>query len=332
MEKKKIPLISRLFPEEFFGLIMLTALIIISIIFNKHIYYNRITGRHYFHFFSYTVLIFIIFGGKFKSITKIIRNFFPLVLITTVFENLGDVVTKINPHFADKTLIAIDKFIFGGDPSIWMQRFYTPWLSNLMHSAYTSYYFLPPMLGMILYISGKYKEFRDFVVAATFTAFIGYIGYVLVPAVGPRYTLAHLYTKDIKTGAVITKVIKMINNYEPFRADCFPSLHTAHTFIVMIFSARYLSKFISIPVNILGTLLIISTMYGRYHYGIDVIAGLLLATFNIYIAPYVNNWWYKKIFIGNWKEHYPGKLKFDLKKIYKFFTNTKSYLKKKSNL
>ncbi|MDD5067241.1 MAG: phosphatase PAP2 family protein [bacterium] len=292
----------------------------VSIVFNRIPSLDRITGKHYFRFFTYTLLVFLVFGGRFRSAAKIIRNFFPLILMTTVFENLGDVVTMINPHYADQALIRIDKFLFGGDASLWMQQFYTPWLSNLMHSAYTSYYFLPPLVAMVLYLTGQYRNFRNFMVAVTFTGFIGYIGYVLVPAIGPRFTLAHLYTKDLKTGYLVGKMVEIINNYEPYRADCFPSLHTAHTLVAMIFSFRYLSKYFSIPVNILGGLLIISTMYGRYHYAIDVVAGIGLAVFNVAMASRVNRFWYEKVFYDNWENHYPEKIKWSrIKDLFRFF-------------
>ncbi len=318
---RKIPVISKLFPEELFGFVFLLVLVIISIVFNKMPNYNRITGRHYFRFFTYGLLIYILFGGKLKKIGLVIRNFFPLILMTTVFENLGDLVTKINPNYADLALIKIDKFLFGVDPSMWMQQFITPWLSSLMHTAYTSYFFIPPVVSIVLYLSGKHKEFRDFIVAVTFTAFLGYIGYVLIPAIGPRFTIAHLYTTDLKTGALLSKIVKIINDYEPFKADCFPSLHTAHTLVAMIFAAKYTNKFFSIPLNILGSLLIISTMYGRYHYGIDVIAGILLAILNCYLAPRINKLWYNKVFYDDWKNHYPGKLRLSgIKNIFNIFT------------
>ena len=74
--KKKIPLISLLFPEELFGFLFLTAFLIIAIIYHKIPSFNRITGRHYFYFFSYTVIIAFVLGLKPKGLLKIFRNFY----------------------------------------------------------------------------------------------------------------------------------------------------------------------------------------------------------------------------------------------------------------
>lgn len=317
--KKKIPFIYSIFPEELFGFIMLTLFLIIFLIYKKVPNLNRITARHYFYFFSYTMIIAFIMGIKIKGLVKILRNFFPLILVYTVFENLGDIVQILNPHLSDWSLIKIDKFLFGGDPSLWMQKFYSPWLSRIMHSCYTSYYFIPPLVGMVIYLKGNYKGFRDFLVAVVFCAFIGYIGYLLVPAVGPRYTLAHLYTKDLKTGVFLTKVMNVIDNLEPFKADCFPSLHTAHTVIGLLFSFKY-SKFLFYFLAPLVTGLVISTMYGRYHYGIDVIAGLLLAWLCIYIAPKINNFWYEKILPMPIENYFPQKIQLKKLKCFRLLT------------
>jgi membrane-associated phospholipid phosphatase len=44
-------------------------------------------------------------------------------------------------------------------------------------------------------------------------------------------------------------------------------------------------------VVVLGSLLIISTVYLRYHYVIDLIAGALFMIFTLWTAPKLFNWW-----------------------------------------
>ena len=52
-----------------------------------------------------------------------------------------------------------------------------------------------------------------------------------------------------------------------------------------------------------------------------VATGILLAVFNVYIADKINNWWYNKVFDGNWREHYPKKI--NLSGIKQFFKKRK---------
>ena len=54
--------------------------------------------------------------------------------------------------------------------------------------------------------------------------------------------------------------------------DVFPSGHTMMTLVLMYMSARFNAKVRYVMYGI-GTLLIIATVYHRYHYVVDLIAG-----------------------------------------------------------
>jgi len=80
--------------------------------------------------------------------------------------------------------------------------------------------------------------------------------------------------------------------YRTFEAGsaAFPSSHVAVALTTLWFSWRYLR-----PIRWLHTLvaflLCVSTVYGRYHYVIDVVAGILTAAI---LVP-VGNWLYDRI-------------------------------------
>jgi len=80
--------------------------------------------------------------------------------------------------------------------------------------------------------------------------------------------------------------------------DCFPSLHTAQPLAILIIAYKYERKlFYILLLPIMMT--IFSTMYLRYHYGIDVIAGIILAVFVVKIAPFVFNKYQRQVEINN---------------------------------
>ncbi len=73
----------------------------------------------------------------------------------------------------------------------------------------------------------------------------------------------------------------------------FPSLHNAVTLITLIYAyvnSKKLFWILLIP----GISLVISTIYLRHHYAIDLFAGWALAVITYYIAPYVDRWWEQK--------------------------------------
>ena len=77
-----------------------------------------------------------------------------------------------------------------------------PWLTDLMSVAYGSYYFLPVILLMILYLKGRKQELRLSLFVLVFGYYISFIGYILFPAIGPRYTLTHLQSIPLEASFI----------------------------------------------------------------------------------------------------------------------------------
>jgi membrane-associated phospholipid phosphatase len=76
--------------------------------------------------------------------------------------------------------------------------------------------------------------------------------------------------------------------------DIFPSLHTAAPTFFAIFSFRHRKlvpfKYSWPVVAFLATQIIIATMFLRWHYLVDIVAGLALATTAALLGPYVADW------------------------------------------
>ncbi len=253
-----------------------------------------------------------ILSGKINiTLIKVIRNWIPIVIFLMAYENLGNLVRFINPHDADPVLIKIDEFIFFGvNPILWLEQYIRPWFSEVMHICYVNYYPFLPILGFFLYMSRDYYEFRNVIVSAALGFYIGYIGYLLVPTVGPRYYMADMFTISVQGTTMFSDTVYMIlKQLKSTRRDCFPSLHTAITVIVTTFAYKYrrwLFWFL-LPLNI-G--IVMATMYLRYHYVIDVLAGLVLAIFCVWAGPRLNNLWYKHVTGYHVPDDYP--VRFDI--------------------
>jgi membrane-associated phospholipid phosphatase len=71
--------------------------------------------------------------------------------------------------------------------------------------------------------------------------------------------------------------------------DAFPSGHALVTLLSMAWAWRY-RLWVRWVVTILGALLVVSTVYLRYHYVVDVLAGAVLATLCLAFAPAVHRW------------------------------------------
>jgi len=213
------------------------------------------------------------------------RDFLPILLIFEVYDGLGYLLHLINPFDADSLLIRIDRLLFRTDPSLWLERFVSPFWSDVMHLAYFSFYFLPIFLGIVLWARGKRGAFDRLVLGATGAFYLCFIGYILAPAAGPRSTLAHLYQIPLG-GTPITDFVRgFVASAENLQWDCFPSGHTAVTLVTLWYALREerAGFYLLLPITIL---LLISTVYCRYHYVIDLIAGAAVAAISIMLADW----------------------------------------------
>ncbi len=213
------------------------------------------------------------------------HSFIPIVCVLLIFNSLGDLIPGVRQRYYDDLLIRVDFGIFGVHPTVWMERFLNPLLTALLQAAYISYYFTPITLASFLYLKKKDREFESAVFALLLCFYLSYIGYMLFPAVGPRFTLDHLQTTGLKAGPLTLLVQQTLDGLEHNKTDAFPSGHTAVALVSLFYAGRYREKMLFWILVPCVTALIISTVYLRYHYVIDVIAGIALAAATISIAP-----------------------------------------------
>lgn len=207
-----------------------------------------------------------------------IRWWYPAFLIPPIFTELARLVHPINPVDIDPQLIAIDYALFGVHPTVWLERWTVPWLTEYMQLAYVTFYFLPFVLCTPLYRQGQLLAFRISLCALLLGYYVSYVLYFLTPALGPRFYLESYQTVPL-TGLWLTAPVQAIlDALEGIQRDAFPSGHTAIAIIALVMAARYQPR-LFYPFLIVCVSLVVSTVYLRYHYVIDVIAGVLLAGF-----------------------------------------------------
>ena len=184
---RRNPFHLRLYPEEILGAFFFCLLLVLSWKYGTPIKSTTVVVRSVTNAFLIIFGLALISGRLDLSLRKIVRNWVPIVIALMAYENLGNLVRFINPHDADPVLKRIDEYLFFGvNPTLWLERWIRPWFSEIMHSCYTSYFPFLPIIGFVLYASRDYHRFRNVMVSVTLGFYLGYIGYLLVPTVGPR--------------------------------------------------------------------------------------------------------------------------------------------------
>jgi len=229
----------------------------------------------------------------------------PVVLIT--FKELYFMIKPIRIYDHDQMFIAIDRWLFGTDPTHLLSRISTPVLTEILQIVYGMFYLLPILLGLFLLRKKRYVAMDFAVFILVYGFYLSYLGYFIWPGIGPRFTLHNFNTinQDLP-GLFLTNFLRdLVNSGESIppgtlnpadvvQRDIFPSGHTMMTLIVMYLSVRLKSrsKYFFVPI---GTLLILSTVYLWYHYVIDLIGGLLFMIFTLWSGRHIFNWWRRKV-------------------------------------
>jgi len=206
---------------------------------------------------------------------SVVVDFYPAAFIPFVFESLGPLIPAAMGEARDDLLIALDRAILGEDVTVLLQPYVTPSWAAFFYVAYATYYFLPLVLGGFLW-SRDVALARRFIFTLSVCFYVSYAGYFTIPAYGPRTALAERHTVPLETSPVARAISRTINELEHTKLDVFPSGHTMITVAVLVVAWKRMRKlfWFLLPVALL---LIFSTMYCRYHYVVDVLAGIVLA-------------------------------------------------------
>jgi len=210
-----------------------------------------------------------------RALTYRLGLFVPMVL--SYFE-LRVLLPALQPDLMDHRLFAIDLWLLGTTPSVWMQAWNTkPIVEWLSFFYYTHFFVLIVMLVPSLFF-GKGRRLQELMAGGMLVIATGHLLYTLVPGVGPYATLA--FEQPLHGGFWWTQVEVTVATAGA-QLDIFPSLHTAWPayFTLHAFAHRDYPPFrVLWPVlGFVAINIIVATMFLRWHWFIDVALGLLLA-------------------------------------------------------
>jgi membrane-associated phospholipid phosphatase len=220
-----------------------------------------------------------------------LRHFYPVLLYTAFYRETGALNQEFYSGFLDPYFIRLERNVLGLQPSLaFMDRLPYFVLSELLYAAYFSYYLMIIGVGLALFFRNR-RQFFHYVSVISFVFYACYLIYIFLPVMGPRiffreitdYTLPAnvvpavppTFPAAVQAG-LFYRIMAWI--YRVFEAPgaAFPSSHVAIAISTLYFTFRYLR-----PVRwvhlVVVVLLCVSTVYCRYHYVVDVVAGVLTA-------------------------------------------------------
>lgn len=276
----------RYYPVELLTLGMLLGL-------NSLMVIKNLVQQELFAFFVNWVLTAIILVVPQVSVSSgikwlsVFRDWFILPLILVLYLMSVHLVPLVNPRDLDELFIYLDRILFSGhNPTVLLEAITIPPLTEVLQLVYASFYFLPLILCLLLYLRGEMRSFRIASTVILGGFYVSFIGYFLFPAVGPRFTLQNLQTIPLTGLWAFSYLREILDNFSFLTRDCFPSGHTFVSLLTAALAYRFLSSFF--PLSLLWSIvLVISTVYLRYHYVVDVLAGFGLAIAVYLLLPLI---------------------------------------------
>jgi membrane-associated phospholipid phosphatase len=224
-----------------------------------------------------TIWLSVYFRKENKTLgfAKAFRLAYPLIYLFVIFESFFMILPFINPNRYDELLTNIDFAMFGVHPTVWIEEWSQPWLTDLFYSLYIFYFPMPLFILSWLYRQKRFVDLDKSVWIYMLTYYGAYLGYFLVPAAGPRFYEPVMTLQQTSLDGIFlaVPVRTIINFMEPNKLDAFPSLHAAISFTTLLLMGKYNKTMFKVFLPII-TGIMISLVYCRYHYVIDMIAGI----------------------------------------------------------
>lgn len=269
-------------PADILNFVFLTSLTLVTVLFYRKVAYPLLLIALYSGLIFLQMLL-IRTKDRGKLLKLIYDLIFPTACILIIFDSLEQLVHFINPRDIDPLLIKLDYIIFNGHPTVILENIMAPLLTDILQTAYSTYYFLPVALGIALKIKGDDKAFDQALFLIMLCFYLSYLGYMLMPAIGPRFTMDHLQEKALEGLFIAGPLQELLNGLEGTKRDAFPSGHTAITLTVVYLAWRFEKRLFAVFLPV-ALALIVSTVYCRYHYVVDVIGGAALTLITILLG------------------------------------------------
>lgn len=231
---------------------------------------------------SLLVLVAMRFPGSRAS--QVFRFWYPLPYVAACYKEMSLLIPVVRGRDYDPLMARLDLAVWGAHPSVWLERWRSPLLAEVVQMVYAGFVPVVLLVAWVLWRRRRQAEFRfyAFLIALGFLA--SYIGYLAVPVRGPRFLLRDLYTHELRGLWLFDWLRGTLDVIESAHYDCFPSGHT-ELIILAWFGSRRISAlwFRSLFAYTLGV--VFATVYLRYHYTVDVLAGAVLAVLLLVTAP-----------------------------------------------
>jgi hypothetical protein len=214
------------------------------------------------------------------------------------FFQLREILPAVSSRASDARIYAFDMSVFGVEPAAWLDRFVSPSTTEWFAFFYFLYFFvLTVHIVPMLFWQHDLRVIARFALGVLLLFTTAHILYMVVPGWGPYWYLRGTYRHELQ-GGMFWRLVREAVEAGGAQKDIFPSLHTAVPTFLAIFSFRHRKllpfKYSWPVVAFVATQIIVATMFLRWHYLVDVVAGATLAVAASVVGQMLADWEYDR--------------------------------------
>jgi membrane-associated phospholipid phosphatase len=218
--------------------------------------------------------------------TWLFRNWYPVLYVASCYKEMAVFLPLARHAVFDRQLAAFDQQIWGFQPAVWLGRIQAPAFAEFLQCIYTLFVPAVLLVPFILWHRRQYAEFQYCAFLVVIGYLSSYLGYILLPARGPRFELKELEHMPLHGLWLFQGMQATLDKLESVAYDAFPSGHTELTVLAwwssLALSKQWFGVYFGYTLSI-----IFATVYLRYHYTVDVFAGAILAVVLIAVTPFL---------------------------------------------
>lgn len=192
-------------------------------------------------------------------------------------------------NWRDPALLRFEQGLLGVQPTIWLERFVTPPLTEWMMFAYVFYLVIYPGLSALIFVRRGERAMEDYLFNLAAVNLSCFLFFFVYPIAGPLYHMPEAYSVPLR-GGLFTAIGEYIRAHIHEIGGNLPSPHCAVATVMWAFAYRYVRPVFYALAPVIVSLYV-STFFLRFHYVTDCVAGILTGVFVILAAPKAMRAW-----------------------------------------
>jgi membrane-associated phospholipid phosphatase len=221
-------------------------------------------------------------------VVRHLRNWIPLALMLLAYKEMGWLARAQHDHHLENSWIVWDRLLLR---RWWLRAIIEsagPLIPSILESCYVLVYALPAFSMGLLYIYRKSRDAETLLVIYLLGLFLSYVQFPWWPSEPPRIVFPGEDAPTVDT--LVRQFNQWILGGYGIHTSVFPSAHVSGAFAAAFALKRVLRErpWVYRSVFVYATLVAVATVYGRYHYAVDAVAGVMVGVVAQAFLPVLN--------------------------------------------